>query len=338
MGIFNEIGLRYSSRSRIKRLFSVGKQLMLLYRSVLIRHVEIKGVFYGETGQRTMVYIGEGESLSYFRELCFSTVLSQKESKSWIHQLAEMKKSLPEKVIVVAEVNRLLSMILDGRGYLGYPWVLQKVFITSKEYLDRKAYILRKRSKRVRKRQYWYDTTSDQSDIITFYHRFYKPYILMRFNTMAHLRHIRNFLPARNHGMLLRVFDRDQWVAGMICLQGEREVVSLGSAVLMENTDHLKQGAMLAAYYYLFQWAEENQMESVNLLRSRPHGNNGVFYHKTLWGAVALRDPWPHTCYTIRIPTRQPIPGVLEKQLVWDGSTFISLKTAAGKTDRVSEG
>jgi len=249
-----------------------------------------------------------------------------------------MKKSLPDTVFVVVEVNRLLSMILKGGGYLGYPWVTQKVFITSREYLDRKAYILRKQSKRVRKRQYWYDTTSDQSEIVTFHHRFYKPYILKRFKTMAHLRHIRNFLVARNHGMLLRVFNSDQWVAGMICLRSEREVIMLGNAVLIEQTDHLKQGAMLAAYYYLFQWAEENQMESVNLLRSRPHGNNGVFYHKTLWGAVALRDPWPHTCYTIRIPDRQPIPGVLEKQLVWDGSAFISLKTAAGKTDRVSEG
>ncbi len=330
MGIFNEIGLRYSSQSIIKRVLSIGKYLALLYRSFSLQHVEITGFFHGESSQRTMVYIGEGESLSYFRELCFSTVAGQKESRCWISQLAGIQRSLPDSILVVVELNKLLSMMLEGSGYLGYPWVLQKVLIDSGEYLDRKAYILKKRGTRIRKRQYRYDTTTDESAILTFYNQFYKPYIQKRFKTLAHLRHIREFLIARKHGMLLRVFDRDQWVAGMICLRREREVVSLGSAVLVENRDHLKEGAMLAAYYYLFQWAEENHMESVNLLRSRPHCKDGVFRHKALWGAAAFRDPWPHTCYSIRLPAGQPVPGVLEKQLVWDGSGFVSLETAVG--------
>ncbi len=334
MGIFNEIGLRYSSQSRFKRLLGSAKSLVLLYRSCLLKYVEITGVFHGEHNQRTLVYIGEGESLPYFREVCFATVLSRKESKCWIYQLAEKQRALHDSVVCVVEVNRLLSMILKGSGYLGYPWVLQKVNLTSREYLERKSHILRKRSRRVRKVQYRYDTTTDESAILTFYHLFYKPYIIKRFGTTAKLRHVRNFLVARKNGMLLRVFDRNHWVGGMICLISGEEVVSLGSAVLAEHREHLKRGAMLAAYYYLFQWAEKNRMESVNLLRSRPHGDNGVFLHKTLWGAVAYRDSWPHTCYTIRIPCCQPVPAVLRKQLIWDGTSFVSLGEAAENAGR----
>ncbi len=66
--------------------------------------------------------------------------------------------------------------------------------------------------------KYRYDTTTDHSAIVAFYRQFYKPYILKWFKTMAHLRDIREFLVARNHGMLLRLFDGDQWGAGMICL------------------------------------------------------------------------------------------------------------------------
>jgi len=331
MGISSEFGLRYSSESPIKRLLSAGKYLALLYRSISIRQVEMKGVFRGEEQPRTMVYLGEGESLSYFRELCFANLHGQEESRCWVHQIDRIQRSLPDEVIVVAEVNRLLAGILKGVGYRGYPWLLQKVYINSDAYLDRKAHILKKRSLRVRHRNYRYDTTTDRSSIEAFYHHFYRPYILERFGKMAHLRPAREFLAARKHGILLRVFDKDKWVAGMVCLLNGREVTSVGSAVLMEKEDHLKQGAMTAAYYYLFKWAGEREMDSVNLLRSRPHGDNGVFLHKELWGAIPLRDPWPHTCYAVRISSGRNLPVVLENQLLWDGSTFISLKNALEK-------
>lgn len=331
MGIFSEIGLRYSSESAIKRALSAGKYLALLYRSSLIRQVEMKGVFRGEKQPRSLVYLGEGESLSYFRKLCFANLQGQKESRCCPHQIDRIQRSLPDEVIVVTEVNRLLAGLVKGCGYPGYPWLLQKVFISSEGYLDRKAHILNKRGLRVRKRHYRYDTVTDRSSIETFYQSFYRPYILERFGGMAHLRSVRNFLAALHHGFLLRVFDEDKWVAGMVCLRRGREVVSLGSAVLVEETDHLKKGALTAAYYYLFQWAEEHGMEVVNLLRSRPHLDDGVFSHKSLWGAVPRRDPWPHTCYTIRIPVGNPPPGILGNQLVWDGSSFMSLKNAAEK-------
>jgi len=326
--------LRFSSRSMIKRILGVVKRLMLLYRSFVIQHVEIKGIFHRETEPRTLVYIGEGESLSYLRQLCFSKVQNQKESRCRIYQLTRLKKFLPEDAIVVVELNRLLSMKLKGEGYFAYPWVLQKVFITSKEYIDKKAYILKSRSRRARKRKYRFDITNDLAAIRTFYHQFYKPYIVKRFKTTAHLRDIRDFLVARHHGLLLRIFDEDRWVAGVICLRSKREAICLGTAVLLENTDHLKQGAMLAVYYYLFQWAEENHMESVSLLRSRPHRSDGVFHHKTLWGAVPLRDSWPHTCYSIIVPNSERVPEILENQLVWDGSVFIPMKSAAVISDR----
>lgn len=334
MGISSELGLRYSSESPIKRLLSAGKYLALLYRSIPIRQVEIKGVFHGEEQPRTLVYLGEGESLSYFRELCFANLQGQKESRRWVHQIDRIQRSLPDEVIVVVEVNRLLAGILKGGGYRGYPWLLQKVYINSEAYLARKSHILKRRSLRVKQRNYRYDTTTEQSAIETFYHRFYRPYILQRFGKMAHLRPAREFFSSRKHGMLLRVFDKDKWVAGMVCLFNGREVTSVGSAVLMEKEDHLRQGAMTAAYYYLFKWAGEREMELVNLLRSRPHGDNGVFRHKELWGAVPLRDPWPHTCYRFRIPKGQSIPGVLENQLVWEESSFLSLKSAADKALR----
>jgi hypothetical protein len=334
MSTVSEIGLRFSSRSMFKRLLGVAKRLILLYRSFVIQHVEIEGIFHAETGLRTLVYIGEGESLSYLRELCFSKVQNQKESGCRIFQMVKLKKSVPKNAIVVVELNRLLSVILKGEGHLTYPWVLQKVFITSKEYLEKKAYILKSRSRRARKRKYRYDTTNDQAAIGTFYHQFYKPYIVKRYKATAHLRDIRDFLLARHHGLLLRIFDDDRWVAGVICLRSKRELICLSPAVLAENRDHLKQGAMLAAYYHLFQWAEENHMETVSLLRSRPHGSDGVFHHKTLWGAVPLRDSWPHTCCRIIVPHGQPVPEVLKEQLVWEGSGFIPMKTAAGNSDR----
>jgi hypothetical protein len=67
-------------------------------------------------------------------------------------------------------------------------------------------------------------------------------------------------------------------------------------------------------------------METVDLLRSRPHTGNGVFEHKRRWGARPEADRWPHTAIRIFVPEGLEIPSTLKKQLVWCDEKFMELQ------------
>ena len=54
---------------------SLLKKFLLLPRSLLqLRQVEINGTAKGDDSDFTLIYIGEGESLKYLKDLCFASI------------------------------------------------------------------------------------------------------------------------------------------------------------------------------------------------------------------------------------------------------------------------
>ena len=89
---------------------------------------------------------------------------------------------------------------------------------------------------------------------------------------------------------------------------------------------HLQHGALTSIYLFLLQWAQRNGIESIDLLRSRPHGDDGVFNHKKAWGADIAEDGWAHTCIRIVLPEGCRLPACLKRQLVRSGEGFAELR------------
>jgi len=128
-------------------------------------------------------------------------------------------------------------------------------------------------------------------------------------------------------GFLLQVFDGRKWVSGAICQVRGKSVTVLAFGVHGQYFHLLKRGVLSSVYYFVFHWAEKTGVETVDLLRSRANAADGVYEHKRRWGALAERDPWPHTAIWIFVPDSAMIPPLLGNQLIWRGDRFVELKS-----------
>jgi hypothetical protein len=90
----------------------------------------------------------------------------------------------------------------------------------------------------------------------------------------------------------------------------------------------LRYGALSAVYYFLVDYARSHCISSLDLLRSRPHADDGVYRHKKFWGAIPEADPWPHTMLSINVYNDSSLPRGMEGLLVCDESEFVTLGEA----------
>jgi hypothetical protein len=267
--------------------------------------------------------MGEGESLDYLKNLCFTHVYSEQASPCHFVNLSRILQRTRMGVACV-EVNRLLAFAVPNNGLETYPWIRQKVFLKQDAWRERKRYIRGKLTRKVRKNQYHFVVVHDPKGLSTFYDAMYAPYIRHRYGAATHLRSFGEIRAAVEHGFMLQVFDGDLWVAGAVCGVRQREVVSLAVGLIPDYCTHLRRGALVAVYHFLLKWAEENNMNTVDLLRSRPHTEDGVFEHKRLWGAGTIKDCWPHTCIRLFLPQGMTVPSPLQGLLVWNGHEFVT--------------
>jgi hypothetical protein len=94
---------------------------------------------------------------------------------------------------------------------------------------------------------------------------------------------------------------------------------------LLEGKYSLRLGGLSAAYYYLFDYAARHSLACVDLLRSRPNSKDGVYCHKQRWGAIAEKDPWPHTAIRLFYPKEMPLPEPIKDLLAWNGHEFCQI-------------
>lgn len=274
-----------------------------------------------------LIYIGEGETLKYIKQLCFSRIEQEDTFSVWLWTFRQDVKSLmPEDAVLFVEVNRLINFLIPFEGFTTFPWIRQKVCLESKAYQERKRKINEVFARKTRKYGHRFRITRKREAVVRFYTEFYVPYVTQRFKNTSLLRSVEAFQNAVKSGFLLQVYDKEDWISGAICSVNGSEVTTLAFGLRPDYQYYLHRGALSSVYYFLFKWAEDNSMETVDLLRSRPHTGNGVFEHKRRWGARPEADRWPHTAIRIFVPEGLEIPSTLKKQLVWCDEKFMELQ------------
>jgi hypothetical protein len=137
---------------------------------------------------------------------------------------------------------------------------------------------------------------------------------------------VREFRRTVKSGFLLKVFDGKQWISGAVCGVQGNSVTTLAFGLIPDYEYHLRRGALTAVYYFIFKWAEKNAVRTVDLLRSRPYTEDGVYEHKRRWGGRPEKDAWPHTAIWIFAPKRSNLSQGVGHHLVWDGKEFVELE------------
>jgi hypothetical protein len=301
---------------------SFAKRVILLYRSFRLRQVEIEDVI---SGRRT-IYIGEGESLDYVKKTLLADATETSTTSLPICFLRQRIKHLISfNTQVIVEINRMLAPLIPTGGLLTFPWIRQKVLLNHHDHMERRHKMGASLRRKVRKFDYRCRVTSDQKMVRKFFEDLYLPYLTTRFESACHARTLSEFQTVIRSGFLLQVFAQDRWVSGVICRLQKDEICTFAFGHLPGNQYDLRRGALSAAYYFIFKWAEENSVQKVDLLRSRPNTSDGVYEHKRRWGAKPVTDTWPHTALWLFVPKTEICPR-LKTQLIWRGKEFIEIQ------------
>lgn len=301
---------------------SFAKRIILLYRSLRLRQVEIEDSFSGER----LTYIGEGETLDYVRRIFFTNAKEIKATPLPIWLLPRRIKHLISfNGRVIIEINRMLAPLVSPGGLVTFPWIRQQVSLSGVNHTEKRRKIEATFGRKVRKFHYRCQITSDQKMVRKFYEDLYLPYLTTRFERSCHARTLSELQTAIRSGFLLQVFAQDRWVSGVICRLEKDEICTLAFGHLPGNQYDLRRGALSAAYYFIFKWAEEHSVQKVDLLRSRPNTSDGVYEHKRRWGAKPVIDSWPHTALWIFLPKTEICPQ-LKTQLIWKKDEFVEIQ------------
>jgi len=274
-----------------------------------------------------LVYLGEGETLPYLCEIlgtALSAEISPSLSPARLRRL--IREAIGKKQIVIVELNRLLSFLLPRGGMISYPWIRQRILLAGSIYQLRKRKIEGTFGRKVRQNHYEYELSRDRSEILQFYEKHYIPHLERRFEGNLRARPLAELERAVRTGFLLKILHNGEWVAGAVCRADRDRLTALAFGMNWNRENEWKQGALSAAYYFLFRWAEQHAIREVDLLRSRPLARDGVYIHKSRWGAVPSADPWPHTQISFFIPPQAVIPAAIRSFLVREGRKFVQIQ------------
>ena len=309
-------------------IFSNVRALFLLQRSFTLLYREYEVPAKAGEKKGSLIYIGEGESLGYIEALYFNGLKRKSSDRLSLPDFRRKIKSLAKTdSLIFIEVNRLLNFIIPQTFFLTFPWIRQRTFLEGRDYLQRKSKISSTFGRKVRKYGYSFRITRDGDALAMFYREFYLPYITNRFHELCSPRSFKEFRSAVRSGFLLQVFHGEKWVSGAICQVRGKSVTVLAFGVHGQYFHLLKHGVLSSVYYFVFHWAEETGVETVDLLRSRANAADGVYEHKRRWGALAERDPWPHTAIWLSVPDSAMIPSLLGRQFIWHGHQFVQLNS-----------
>ena len=323
------------SNQVIYKLIGIVKCFTFLPHSLLqLRHVKITGVAKGKNSHFILHYIGTGENLNYIKNICFSKVINEKRMLCSLFKIKIEIDSIHDHPVFV-EVNRLLRSFVPDHGFETDPWIRQKIFFKGDTYQKRKRKI-KDLCRKVIKHKFQFKIVSDQVSLTQFYNDFYVPYITYRFGDATHLRSFGEIRNTVKNGFLLKVFDENIWIASVVCEIRKKEIKAFAFGIIPDYNYHLKRGALLATYFFLFKWAQENNMETIDLMRSRPHLDDGVYEHKRRWASKTIKDCWHHTIIKIFIPKDNEMPSFINRLLVWNKNEFVELERLLYRNQKTS--
>lgn len=310
-----------------RRLLGTAKRLLLLHRSIHLKHVEFS--VQGEPGGESLgaVYIGEGLSLPYYLRLYRASGLGSGARYGSVlrmpRRVAEVRRNLP---IVIVEINEWLSSLLPPGGLHTVPWVRQVTDLEGERYRHRRHGIERNFGWAVRRHDFQFEISRARDDLEAFHREYHVPHVSRRHGSLASVRSLRQLERAMRTGFLLRVFQEGSWVSGLVVsLADRRRANPVAAGLHPSRLAGWQDGALSAAYYFLFRWAEEEGIRLVDFGGSRPHLGDGVFQHKVLWGAEPTLDSWHHNRVAFYLDSAARFPASIAQQLVWNDGRFVPI-------------
>lgn len=136
----------------------------------------------------------------------------------------------------------------------------------------------------VRKYEYRFEISRETRHMEHFFRRMYLPTMEARHRDNAKTQSYPRLLEMFENGLLLQVFNGNNWISGALCEIRSNGLHFCEVGVLDSDENLMKQGAMAAVYVGVIQWANRMGYRQVHLTTSAPFLADGIFRHKRRWG------------------------------------------------------
>ena len=132
--------------------------------------------------------------------------------------------------------------------------------------------------------------STDSADFDHFYHRMYVPHCTKQFQDFARVDSYDQLKRYFARGFLLLLSEAGEDVAGAICSVSGDTFVCHRGGVLDGSDEHRKSRVQAALYAQRISYAKEHNLKRIDLGHSRAFFDDGVFRHKSSWGASVSID------------------------------------------------
>lgn len=263
-------------------------------------------VYMLSDGTKEITYITSSDIDSYFVErICGKNVIITKIKRIYAY---ELKRFADRQDAVLIDMHKYFARFFDD-GFLVPPFVRQAV------YIDRSTdKIIKMNDSDLRKmRKYNYEISNDIGKLKFFYEEMYLPYIKRRYGDYAYIKNFNNLEQILKNGELILIKLGGEYVSGALCEVSDNVYYCRKNGVLDES--FIKEGALVATYYFSVLRAKEKDVKVVDFGQSRPFLSDGVLRHKSHWEAKILEDKTIDRIIYLRNIFEQPFICIEDEKL-----------------------
>jgi hypothetical protein len=187
----------------------------------------------------------------------------------------ELRNFVNRQDAVLINIHKSFISFFGG-GFLMSSWVRQ--IMDLEKPIDKAIKLDKCELKKVYK--YSYEITKAPEALKFFYEKMHLPYIKKKYGAVEDFIYFKKFF---RNGELLFVKLNGERISAAMCLI-DKDVYRLHSSGVI-NENFIKDGALLATYYYSIVRAKEINAKIFDMGLSRPFLSDGVLRHKNQWGA-----------------------------------------------------
>jgi hypothetical protein len=234
-------------------------------------------------------YIGPGFS---FEELCYTLFPAAPSTKlvrkifPW--QLPSIIRRLEAEVDLIAiELNPIVRWRPRGALPIRAPrWINQVLYIARpmEEIMAGMNQNMRRNLRKIDKHGFRYRFSQAPEDYDLFYHKMYRPYIQQRHGARATLSAYDALRGQFQHGGLIVIEHNGAPVCAMLCETADGVCYAGPMGVHEDHFEQVPSGSNVALWWYMMDWARQQNLRYFDFGSSRPQTSNGVFQFKRQWG------------------------------------------------------
>lgn len=259
------------------------------------RAILVEGVLDGTDQTFRSLFIGDSLFLKYLVERMYSdTPCTLRAWSIWMPSLKSMIQNPVERIdLCVAIFPENYERYLPGMySFKSHEFVRQMLNVSGAWEDIRRQFHRnpRETERKIRKYNLSYRITHRLEDYDFFYERMFLPHIKKQFGSIAYIDTYEDLKSYFLKGFLLLVVEGEHAIAAGLSLIEDDRLTFRRIGVLDGEDSYVKKGGQSALYYFTIQYAREQGAQVADFMKSRPFLNDGIYRHKSEWGAAVYPD------------------------------------------------